>query len=439
MVKTIQSKMMVMLVTVLVGVVVGLLAGIFSGVGNTFLLIAFYSMLSRMPADQLLVLYASVSMASQFSGSVSALAYGIMGEATSMPALQERKTLADNGMIACAIKNTAHASLLAVPMVLIMSSAAYYLLPSLVYVLRTETVVFFQLCMLILALLWCNNRIDTNAILVITGTALGSIGVVTTSGQKLLTLGVTGLSDGIPLIALMVGLIALPAGIDIVRTRLQPAAVKNDTTFDFPTAAALRGSLIGAIAGLIPAVGNTVCSQLAWRIERHFAGDDHHHHSLQRLTSAEAANNSSAVAVMLPLMMFGIPIVSSEVVLFSILQSNGWMASMVTVKLLLMLAMAFLLSAVVSWILCGFNVQRLVQGISKYATLVVIFTLVFASFGVISTGISSYSGWFYGIILLLAGIVGVLGKRLDFTPLVLSFLAAPTLVTGISTLTQLYL
>jgi len=437
MVKAIQSKMMVMLATMLVGVAVGLLAGIFSGVGNTFLLIAFYSMLSRMPADQLLVLYASVSMASQFSGSVSALAYGIMGEASSMPALQERKTLADSGMIVSAIKNTAHASLLAVPMVLIMSLVAYYLLPSLVYMLRTETVVFFQLCMLTLALLWCNNRVHTNAILVITGITLGSIGVVTTSGQKLLTLGVAGLSDGIPLIALLVGLIALPAGIDIVRTRLRTVAEKNNTTSDFPTAAALRGSLIGAIAGLIPAVGNTVCSQLAWRIEKYFSDADSH--SLRRLTSAEAANNSSAVAVMLPLMMFGIPIVSSEVVLFSILQSNGWMASMVTRELLLMLAMAFLLSAVVSWILCGFNVQRLVQGISKYATLVVVFTLVAASFGVISTGMASYSGWFYSIILALAGIIGILGRRLDFTPLVLSFLVAPTLVTGISTLTQLYL
>lgn len=426
-----------MLATMLVGVAVGLLAGIFSGVGNTFLLIAFYSMLSRMPADQLLVLYASVSMASQFSGSVSALAYGIMGEASSMPALQERKTLADSGMIVSAIKNTAHASLLAVPMVLIMSLVAYYLLPSLVYMLRTETVVFFQLCMLTLALLWCNNRVHTNAILVITGITLGSIGVVTTSGQKLLTLGVAGLSDGIPLIALLVGLIALPAGIDIVRTRLRTVAEKNNTTSDFPTAAALRGSLIGAIAGLIPAVGNTVCSQLAWRIEKYFSDADSH--SLRRLTSAEAANNSSAVAVMLPLMMFGIPIVSSEVVLFSILQSNGWMASMVTRELLLMLAMAFLLSAVVSWILCGFNVQRLVQGISKYATLVVVFTLVAASFGVISTGMASYSGWFYSIILALAGIIGILGRRLDFTPLVLSFLVAPTLVTGISTLTQLYL
>jgi len=404
MVKTIQSKMMVMLATMLVGVAVGLLAGIFSGVGNTFLLIAFYSMLSRMPADQLLVLYASVSMASQFSGSVSALAYGIMGEASSMPALQERKMLADSGMIAGAIKNTAHASLLAVPMVLIMSLVAYYLLPSLVYMLRTETVVFFQLCMLTLALLWCNNRVHTNAILVITGITLGSIGVVTASGQKLLTLGVAGLSDGIPLIALLVGLIALPAGIDIVRTRLRTVAEKNNTTSDFPTAAALRGSLIGAIAGLIPAVGNTVCSQLAWRIEKYFSDAD-----------------------------------SSEVVLFSILQANGWMSSMVTRELLLMLAMAFLLSAVVSWILCGFNVQRLVQGISKYATLVVVFTLVAASFGVISTGMASYSGWFYSIILALAGIIGILGRRLDFTPLVLSFLVAPTLVTGISTLTQLYL
>lgn len=431
--------MTVILATILIGVGVGLLAGIFPGVGNTFLLIAFYSMLTRMPADQLLVLYASVTMASQFSGSVSALAYGIMGEPTSIPALQERKTLAESGMIATAIKNTAHASLLAVPMVLGMASAAYYLLPSLVYILRTETAVFFQLCMLLFALLWCKNQTRINAILVITGTALGSIGVVTASGQKLLTLGVTGLSDGIPLIALMVGLIALPAGIDVMRTRLQTTAEKNDTTSEFPTAAAMRGSLIGTIAGLIPAVGNTVCSQLAWRIERYFAGDDHHHHSLRRLTSAEAANNSSAVAVMLPLMMFGIPIVSSEVVLFSLLEANGWMASMVTRELLLMLGMAFLLSAVISWILCGFNVQRLVQGISKYSSVVVVFTIMAAGFGVIFTGIDSYSGWFYSIILLLAGTIGVLGKHLDFTPLVLSFLVAPKLVTGISTLTQLYL
>jgi hypothetical protein len=112
---------------------------------------------------------------------------------------------------------------------------------------------------------------------------------------------------------------------------------------------------------------------------------------------------------------------------------------MVTRELLLMLGMAFLLSAVISWILCGFNVQRLVQGISKYSSVVVVFTIMAAGFGVIFTGIDSYSGWFYSIILLLAGTIGVLGKHLDFTPLVLSFLVAPKLVTGISTLTQLYL
>lgn len=429
------------IVIILIGIIIGLIVGILPGLGTSFILLVFYPIIAKLTADHLLIFYASLTMASQFSGSVSALAYGVFGEVTSMPALRERSTLQKNGLILRAIKNTAHASLFALPIACLIVYALFSSSSAFVYVLRTEIKMILQVGMVIIALWWANNRFTINLQLVCMGLFLGAIGTVTVSGAALFTFGNAYLSSGIPMVALLVGLVAIPGVKQFTDTKLfsnnTPSAPAHYGG-NFSQLAAARGSVIGIIMGLIPAIGSTICSNVAWRIEQLFHKSDSVDASMNRVVSAESANNSSAISVMLPLLVFGLPIVPSEIILYSMLTITGWSNSALTLHSLLLIFGAFTISALISWVICGFNVPYMLRAVQKYANKIAIGTTVLACFGVIASGFDSYDTWYYAIILVLASTLGLSMKKIDFTPLVLTFLVAPQLITGASILHQLY-
>ena len=99
---------------VILGSVLGLLVGIVPGMGTSFALIAGYPIIAAWPTDWMLAYYTAVTMSSQFSSSVSALMFGVLGEFTAQPALKERLELQQLGQIGTAVSHTAIASLTAV-------------------------------------------------------------------------------------------------------------------------------------------------------------------------------------------------------------------------------------------------------------------------------------------------------------------------------------
>jgi TctA family transporter len=95
----------------------------------------------------------------------------------------------------------------------------------------------------------------------------------------------------------------------------------------------IRGSAIGSIAGLVPHVTTYLASNVAYLIEKRtrMAKNTYHEKGdIQSLTSAETANNSAAFVQLMPLLLIGIPITTSEAILLTILETNSFIINYTT-------------------------------------------------------------------------------------------------------------
>jgi TctA family transporter len=85
----------------------------------------------------------------------------------------------------------------------------------------------------------------------------------------------------------------------------------------------LRGGLIGAVGGLVPGLTTVASSHYAYTVEKLISKNYNKGH-MPALISSEGANNSGAITMLLPLLMFGVPITLSEAIIFGILDSKSW-------------------------------------------------------------------------------------------------------------------
>ena len=86
--------MIEIILTLLSATVAGLFAGLMPGIGSSALMLTALPLLYNLPPELCIIFYALAVQASQFSGSVAAINFGIMGELTSYPALAERRNVA---------------------------------------------------------------------------------------------------------------------------------------------------------------------------------------------------------------------------------------------------------------------------------------------------------------------------------------------------------
>jgi len=418
-------------VIVILGSVLGLLVGIVPGMGTSFALIAGYPIIAAWPTDWMLAYYTAVTMSSQFSSSVSALMFGVLGEFTSQPALKERLELQQLGQIGTAVGHTAIASLTAVAASLMVVGVLWSWLPQFVYILRSEVKLVLLLFILLLALGLGSNDRFTNTAMTVIGLVLGLVGF-SYQGQSLLTFDQWWLAGGVPLMVLLAGLIAVPGAVQFLAIKLRPtkAQYQSKPVSWFSIG---RGTLIGSVLGLVPVIGNAVTSQVAWLVEQRQSTT-----ALNRVTSAEAANNSGNVTVLLPLLMFGIPIVPSEMILYTMLSAQGWTNGVLTVDSVMLIFAAAIVSAGIGWIACSLRVNMLVVFVSKHYEILAITAIAAAVASVVYLGMQYYNTVFYLVLLTVSIATGLLFAKKDFNPLLISFLIAQPLAATASVVVQLY-
>ena len=413
------------------GSVVGLLVGIIPGMGTTFALIAGYPVLAAWPTDWMLAYYAAVTMSSQFSSSVSALMFGVLGEFTSQPALKERMELQQQGQIGIAVRHTATSSIVAVAAALVVVAVLWNWLPQFVYVLRTEVKMVLLTMIVVLAWILGNNTRLINTGMIAAGLVSGMVGF-SYQGQAVLTFDQWWLAGGIPVMVLLAGLVAVPGAIQFLQVRLQANPVQYQS-HPVKWGSVARGTLIGSIIGLVPVIGNAITSQVAWLSEKQRSSS-----ALGRVTSAESANNSGNVTVLLPLLMFGLPIVPSEMILYNMLSAQGWTNNTLTSASVLLIFVAAAVSSMIGWLACGVLVNGLVAVVQRYYRMLAISAVVLTTLSVVYLGIQSYNTGFYLAVLAVSVAVGLRWNKQDFNPFLISFLVSQPLAASVGVVVQLY-
>lgn len=326
----------------------GILIGVLPGIGIVVTMLLFFPLLLSFDLFQCLMFYLGVTSASQFSGSVTATTLGVPGEASSWPAVKEGNALFRRGQGDYAISSAAMGSVFGAG---ISALVVILLLPFALDVIRTfynNNVQLFIFTVVAIIIIFLNKKVLQNMLLFALGILLGTIGM----NQVPLTLmwkdvipyeQFPDLYQGLPLFPVILALFVVPTLInnwhikfDYKNVDLSMGHIKFFRHFKKYLQnfwSGIRGSAIGSIAGLVPHVTTYLASNVAYLIEKRtrMAKNTYHEKGdIQSLTSAETANNSAAFVQLMPLLLIGIPITTSEAILLTILETNSFIINYTT-------------------------------------------------------------------------------------------------------------
>lgn len=442
--------MIEIILTLLSATVAGLFAGLMPGIGSSALMLTSLPVLFVLPPELCIIFYAMAVQSAQFSGSVSAINFGMLGELTSYPALAERNYILKNNLQQTALKFTAIGSVLScvVPILCLYPLLTWFQQHSLI--LRSEFTLAVMLSILGFCLLYKSNPKMLNLFLVSMGVLISQIGLqnpgTESEPREFLTFDLPFMYQGIPMIVVIGGLIAMPLIVKYINWRQDftevPASVPLHR-MKFPLLSSIRGGLVGLFTGLIPAVGTVLGSNLAWKVEKTFFPRDDHRSVMARLTSAESANNGSQITVLVPLLVLGIAIVPSEMILLSVIKTKYWMPGestwvMAGLDFYQWLIIALVASSVICYTVC-FTFIKLISGwLGRNLNLINKICVLIMAAAVFYAGSMVEARVFFMSTFLIFSAVGLYFKQVDFIPLVAGYFIGDILYETIEVLTFLY-
>ncbi|HEY9281012.1 MAG TPA: tripartite tricarboxylate transporter permease [Eoetvoesiella sp.] len=270
------------------------------------------------------------------------------------------------------------------------------------------------------------------------GLVLSTIGEEQVTAQNRFTFDINDLSQGVELVAVVVGLYGLAEIMTVVASldrQVKPLAVKLREML--PTGEEMRrswapygrGTIIGFIFGLLPGPSATLSSFASYRLEKAVSRyrSEIGEGAIEGVAGPETANNAAATSSMAPLLALGIPFGSVTALMLAALMVHG-----VQPGPLLLTNNPEIFWGVIVSMLIG-NVMLLILNIpliSVWVSLLRIPHHIFLPMILVLTVIGSYSvrnSMLDVYILLLMGCIGYVLHKFDFqlAPLVVGLVLGP--------------
>ena len=275
-----------------------------------------------------LIMMAGVYYGAVFGGSTSSILINAPGVASTVATSFDGYPMARDGQAGRALAIAAYASFFggtlgALCLVVFASSLAGLAL----YVQSAEyaaLVLFAMTCVVIFA--QSGERLSS-LITLLLGLMLGSIGTDQLGGSQRFTLGLLGLSDGIPFVLLVMATFALAEAFRLAMNP-EPTPEHEFSAKDLAIPAALlnrllpvasRSSLLGFLVGVMPGAGATLASFFAYDLEKRL-GDGSREAGV---AAPEAANNAASTGSFVPLLSLGVPGSGTSAVLLGVMLAYG--------------------------------------------------------------------------------------------------------------------
>ena len=270
------------------------------------------------------------------------------------------------------------------------------------------------------------------------GLMLSTIGQEAITAQNRFTFGILELSQGVELVAAVVGLYGIAEILALVESRLAsppPVPVRlremmpTGTEWRRSVAPFGRGTLVGFVFGLLPGPSAAMSSFASYRLEKAVSKyrDEIGHGAVEGVTGPETANNAAATSSMVPLLALGIPFGSVTALMLAAMMVHG-----IQPGPLLMQTNADVFWGVIASLYIG-NVALLALNIPMIGLWVsmlriprhiflpiIVVIAVIGSYGVGNSMVDVY-------VLVLLGVVGYLLRKLDFqlAPMVIGLVLGP--------------
>jgi len=312
----------------LLGVAVGLTFGSIPGLGGATAIALLLPLTFGMEPEQAIILMGGIMGAVSIGGSISAILLNTPGTAPNAATCIDGYPLTRQGKAGIAIGAAATAS--SVGGVISLVILVLVLPVAKAIVLWFGPPAFFMLAVLgLTSLTVASSNLLRGLIAACLGLFFGFIGYDDIGGTERYTMGIEFLWDGMSIVPLLIGLFAIAEMMNLYRTGGPISKHEHDETLRvvgtldgiksvFANVRTLiSGSAIGTMVGMVPGVGGTVASFLAYSFaaqtssnnENFGAGD------IRGVIAPEAANNAKDGGALIPTLAFGIP-GSAEMAIF---------------------------------------------------------------------------------------------------------------------------
>jgi putative tricarboxylic transport membrane protein len=403
------------------GTVLGTISGIIPGVGNFAAVLLAMPYLMTLDPIQIISFYVCLTTLSQYVGSVPAIAMGIPGESSSLPAVIESKKLKSmhdvKQSIICSAVGSTFGGLIVLAICYIMLEKIIW---SLSFFNTYAQFILYTLVLFATAFLFRTNKFHVNLLLIFFGLFLGSIGYNKWVNQEILTFGNKDLYGGIPLVVISIALFGIPEIIKNYNSRLRykkdNARKKVHIKFNFLDGAFY--SAIGFVGGLAPGLTTTMSSQLAYLVSKLRTQDP-----VKRIVASETANNAGAFSQLLPMLMLGIPLIGSEALVVNLVESKGFNLGYNNFEEIFLTVCFVLVLVNPIGLLIAWPGASLVLSILKcnlqLLYCIIIFILIVSC---LYTGYMNYQLFYYSWIMIVMIAIGLMMRKMDTMPLVFAFL-----------------
>ncbi|OLN21526.1 tricarboxylic transporter [Domibacillus antri] len=326
-----QLDMMLFLVA---GVLYGLIIGILPGLGGSIAMALLIPLTFSLTPEQAIVLLISAYGSSNFGGSLTSILINTPGDASNAATAFDGFPLAKKGKagmaIAAAMVASALGGLIGLLVLDLMIPVARKL------ILAFSYPEFFMLAIFGLTIIAVvtTGSLFKGIISGLIGLMFAYIGTDPIMGSDRFTFGMDYLWDGIPLLAVIIGMFGITEAFSLFS---QNKAIAHDVQVNKGGTwqgiksvfqnfwLFLRSCFIGIYLGMIPGVGGTVASFMAYGTAVQMAKDKEKFGkgAIEGVIAVEAANDSKEGGNLLPTLAFGIPGGASMAVLIGGLMIHG--------------------------------------------------------------------------------------------------------------------
>lgn len=428
----------------LIGVVLGTVVGVLPGIGPIGAMSVLLGVTAQLGPTGSLILFAGIYFGSTYGGSTTSILLNVPGEASSVVTALDGFEMTKRGRAGPALTVAAVGSFVAGTIAIFglmmfapwLSSVAVDLGPP----------EYLALCVAGLLLLAALSTGSTAKaiVMICAGLAAGTVGIDPAGGELRFTFGSSDLAQGFSFIALVMGVFGIAEALTIAGRRWQPAPVKAPKLRELlpskqeareAAPAAIRGSVIGFLLGLVPGPAAVLSTFASYVTERKLSKHPERfgRGAIEGVAGPEAANNAAAGAAFVPLLALGIPFAPTMALVLAALLLNGIVPGPTLVHdqpelfwtVIAAMYIANLMLLVLNLPLVGLFTRLLSIPPQALMPLVI---------GLCVVGVYAESNSMFDVVVMLvAGLLGFVLRRVGFSmaPFVLAVVLQPTLETSL--------
>jgi len=430
----------------LLGILAGCVVGILPSLSPSQFVILAYLWLGQYDPIEIIVFYITFITVSNFIDCLPSVYFGIPGEYSAVPTANESSNLIRFNLVNSSIHLSAVGRMVGSLFALILSFFVIDWILGQTWMFRSTSQLVMYITCVFGILLISKNKLIENLVLMSLGFALGSIGYSYALESNIGTFGAPELHNGLPAISVLMGIYVLPTMWHSIRAINDTSAKFDDKVVSVTPywGSMFRGSVIGWLIGFVPGMSYVLSSTLSFSFEKWYNKfkPGKRNTSLASVIASETGSNTGSASMMIPLLVFGVPITASEAIIYNIMIDNGavFTGGQFIHDHYTNILLWFVASCLVGWILCS--------PLAKYFPVIIRFllsknaTVILTSIIciiVLADGYREDRLTLSIVTFIISGIVGFLLKNKDLIPLVFVFILQNSFESVLYNLYQLYL